>query len=348
MKTRVRHGFTLIELLVVIAIIAVLIALLLPAVQAAREAARRIQCTNNMKQIGLAMHNYLSSHNSFPPGYVSWGWGTWYIFTLPWIEGGTVYNSWNQSGPPADPNGIWTYGGPVNTTATQIRLQTYSCPSDVQQYWNENQNSSNGTLPKYNYAANYGNTLFGDPPGNYLGTAASCAGLNPGDPNNSCFGGAPFGDLLTAPFVVGIQAITDGTSNTLLVSEVIQGAGSKGSGAFGLHDDVRGMIMWSPAGGFETFIGPNSASPDVADANHCDYPYQNNPPCTWVGATLPQPVTAIPNNDSLFGSRSRHPGGVNSLLADGSSRFLKNSISLGTWRQLGTTQGGEIISSDSY
>ena len=348
MKTHDRRGFTLIELLVVIAIIAVLIALLLPAVQSAREAARRIQCTNNLKQIGLAMHNYLSSYNSFPPGYVSWGWGTWYIFTLPWIEAGTVYNSWNQSGPIADPNGIWTYGGPVNTTATQIRLQTYSCPSDTQQYWNENQNSSFGTLPKYNYAANYGNTIFGDPPGNYLGTAAGCAGLKLADPNNSCYGGAPFVDLLTAPFVVGIQAITDGTSNTLLVSEVIQGAGSKGSGNFGLHDDERGMIMWSPAGGFESFIGPNSTNPDVeSDSNHCDYPYQNNPPATYVGSPGPVPAaTAIPN--VLFGSRSRHPGGVDSLFADGSCRFVKNSVSLGVWRQLSTIRGGEVISSDSY
>jgi len=348
MKTGVRRGFTLIELLVVIAIIAVLIALLLPAVQAAREAARRLQCTNNVKQIGLAMHNYHSTHNSFPPGFVSWGWGTWYIFTLPWIEGGTVYNSWNQSGPPADPNGIWTYGGPVNTTATQVRLQTYSCPSDTQQYWNENQNSSGGNLPKYNYAANYGNTLWGDPPTNYLGTASSCTGLNPADPNNSCFGGAPFGDLLTAPYVVGIQAITDGTSNTLLVSEVIQGAGSSGSGAFGLHDDERGMIMYSPSGGFETFIGPNSTSPDVeTDANHCIYPYQNNPPGTYVGAPGPVPA-ATPLTSLLFGSRSRHPGGVDSLFADGSARFVKNSISLGVWRQLSTTRGGEVISSDSY
>jgi len=346
MKIRDRRGFTLIELLVVIAIIAVLIALLLPAVQAAREAARRIQCTNNMKQIGLAMHNYLSTHNSFPPGYVSYGWGTWYIFTLPWIEGGNVYNSWNQSGPAADPNGIWTYSGPVNTTATQIRLQTYTCPSDVAQQFYEAANTSNGYLPKYNYAANFGNCLFSQT--TYLGTASTCAGLNAGDPNNACYGGSPFTNIFTAPYVVGIQGITDGTSNTLLVSEIIQGAGSTNNPAPGPWDDLRGLIMWADDSGFETFIGPNSMSPDVIYASkHCIYPFPTNPPCTYVGSSGPVPAaTALPAE--VYGSRSRHPGGVNSLFADGSARFVKNSISLATWRQLSTTMGGEVISSDSY
>ena len=162
MKTHDRRGFTLIELLVVIAIIAVLIALLLPAVQSAREAARRIQCTNNLKQIGLAMHNYHSSHNSFPPGYVSWGWGTWYIFTLPWIEGGTVYNSWNQSGPAADPNGICDlrradeHHGHADPAADlylpERSQQQYFLRGRQQQLWK--------LCRKYNYAANYGNCLF--------------------------------------------------------------------------------------------------------------------------------------------------------------------------------------------
>jgi prepilin-type processing-associated H-X9-DG protein len=315
-------------------------------VQSAREAARRIQCTNNMKQIGLAMHNYHSSHSSFPPGYVSWGWGTWYIFTLPWIEGGTVYNSWNQSGPAADPNGLFTYSGPMNSTATQIRLLTYSCPSDQQQYFYEAAITSGGSLPKYNYAANFGNALLSQQ--DYLGTASSCAGLNPGDPNNSCFGGAPFTEITNPPYVVGFAGITDGTSNTLLVSEIIQGGGSTNNPPPGPWDDLRGLIMWADDSGFEAFIGPNSTSPDVIyAAKHCIYPYQQNPPCTFIGATGPVPAaTALPTE--VYGSRSRHPGGVNALFADGSVHFVKNSVSLGTWRQLSTTKGGEVISSDAY
>src|SRR5579871_903720 len=93
-----RPGFTLIELLVVIAIIAVLIALLLPAVQAAREAARRAQCINNLKQIGLAMHNYESSNGSLPPGVKQSAYGTWIVFILPYLEGNPLYNAWNFNG----------------------------------------------------------------------------------------------------------------------------------------------------------------------------------------------------------------------------------------------------------
>ena len=98
-KTRLhRSGFTLIELLVVIAIIAVLISLLLPAVQSAREAARRAQCINNMKQIGLAMHNYESTHGSFAPGKKGCCWGTWPVFILPYLEAGNTFNAWNNVG----------------------------------------------------------------------------------------------------------------------------------------------------------------------------------------------------------------------------------------------------------
>jgi prepilin-type N-terminal cleavage/methylation domain-containing protein/prepilin-type processing-associated H-X9-DG protein len=346
MKTQDRRGFTLIELLVVISIIAVLIALLLPAVQSAREAARRIQCVNNLKQIGLAMHNYHTAYNSLPPGYVSWGWGTWFVFTLPWIEGGTLYNSWNQGSPQTDTNAILTYSSPANTTTMNTRVQTYSCPSDQQQYFFEAANSSFGTFPHYNYAVNFGNALLGQQ--NYLGTASSCTGLNPGDPNNSCFAGAPFTEITNPPYVVSFAGITDGTSTTLMASEVIQGAGSTNDPPPGPWDDLRGFIVWADASGFETFIGPNSTSPDVIYARkHCIYPYAQNPPCTFIGSTGPVPAaTALP--DELYGSRSRHPGGVNSLFCDGSVHFVKNTISLAIWRQLSTTQGGEVISSNAY
>jgi prepilin-type N-terminal cleavage/methylation domain-containing protein len=131
---KIRRGFTLIELLVVIAIIAVLIALLLPAVQAAREAARRAQCVNNLKQIGLGMHNYISANSTFPPGIKACCWGTWLVFVLPYIEQQPLFNSWNTygstlvGGGPLD--GDFRYAGAVNITVSSSRVNTYYCPTD--------------------------------------------------------------------------------------------------------------------------------------------------------------------------------------------------------------------------
>src|SRR5262249_24576202 len=129
---RHHRGFTLIELLVVIAIIAVLIALLLPAVQSAREAARRAQCTNNLKQIGLAMHNYESTNGTLPPGVKGCCWGTWLVFILPYVEQGPLFNAWNSTGNDrtALTDGDFRYWGATNTTVTYSRVAAYYCPSD--------------------------------------------------------------------------------------------------------------------------------------------------------------------------------------------------------------------------
>ena len=134
--TRMKRGFTLIELLVVIAIIAVLIALLLPAVQAAREAARRAQCTNNLKQIGLAMHNYVSSMTTLPPGKLGCCFGTWQMFMLPYLEQGALANAYNFNGNQAmetviDSGRTLRYSGAANVTATSSRLSALTCPSDT-------------------------------------------------------------------------------------------------------------------------------------------------------------------------------------------------------------------------
>src|ERR1700761_5698705 len=134
MKSERIKGFTLIELLVVISIIAVLIALLLPAVQAAREAARRAQCTNNLKQIGLGMHNYESANGCFPPGEKGCCWGTWCVFVLPYIEQQALYKAWNSygnnsvSGGPYDSN--FRYIGAFNATVTCTMVNAYCCPTD--------------------------------------------------------------------------------------------------------------------------------------------------------------------------------------------------------------------------
>src|SRR4051812_32414289 len=147
---RTRRGFTLIELLVVIAIIAVLIALLLPAVQAAREAARRAQCINNLKQIGIAMHNYHDVIGTLPPGFRAAVDGTWQMFILPYIEGNPTYNSYNMAGRYLLPDGTKNadgnlrYGGVAQTTVTGQRFTSLTCPSDSPQ--------KIGAITEHNYA----------------------------------------------------------------------------------------------------------------------------------------------------------------------------------------------------
>ena len=154
---RQHRGFTLIELLVVIAIIAVLIALLLPAVQAAREAARRIQCVNNLKQIGIASHNYHDVVGTFPPGHRASVDGTWQTFLLPYIEGTPTYNAYNQSGRyllpdgTKNPDGSLRYGGVCNTTVTTTRFNTLTCPSD------QAHTVPGSNITEHNYAVNFGN-----------------------------------------------------------------------------------------------------------------------------------------------------------------------------------------------
>jgi len=317
-----RRGFTLIELLVVIAIIAVLIALLLPAVQAAREAARRAQCVNNLKQIGLGMHNYESIFSSLPPGKNECCWATWTYYILPHMEQTALLNSWNFGNRKVDPGGSYfVYGGKANLTATVVLIGPYVCPSDSQSYYSVN-------YPKYNYAANWGNTSIGIYP--------FAPNPNPGlDPVQNLkgvqFGGAPFGEMSTVG-TIRFAGIVDGLSNTLMMSEVIQGKGTT---------DIRGFTIWGDASGFTSWITPNSLLPDVLyAAGKCSNGLLNNPPCVGYQTSDTDP--------SYYGSRSLHPGVVNSLFCDGSVKSVKNSVNLSTWRALSTTRGGEITSSDSF
>lgn len=321
-----RRGFTLIELLVVIAIIAVLISLLLPAVQSAREAARRAQCINNMKQIGLAMHNYESTHGTFAPGKKGCCWGTWPVFILPYLEGANMFNAWNNFGTYNNAaTDVYRYSGAGNSTVVNTRIAAYTCPSDTPTVGFAN-------IQSYNYAVNFGNVTQSQ-----TATAKDWQGVT------SAFGGAPFSDLYARTIngatvgttvsqwgTFGISTISDGTSNTLMVSEIIQAQGG----------DLRGFVHWGDAGAFETILAPNDKNPDVIyTIGYCKYPFANNPPCVASG-------TGKPANN--FGSRSRHPGGVNSLFCDGSVKFVKNSIAMNTWRALSTTHGGEVISADAY
>ena len=331
-----RRGFTLIELLVVIAIIAVLIALLLPAVQAAREAARRAQCVNNLKQLGLAMQNYHDVILTFPPGARSVSWGTWYHFVMPYLEQSAIGNSFNFQG--ASSPTTLTYGGLENTTTSNSRVSTFQCPSDEAE-------AQTGGVTSGNYACNYGNTGTG-----YFQLDGS---TTPATYNGVLFAGAPFywiavggaGSISRSTGTcVGMSAFTDGTSNTLLLSEVVQGK-DKGTAL-----DLRGFIQYGSSSGFATYLTPNSLQPDMLNSGiDCAYPYSHNPPCKFRATAPPAyPGDTTPAiNADTYASRSRHPGGVNSLFADGSVHFIKNSINLMSWQALGTTRGGEVISSDS-
>jgi prepilin-type N-terminal cleavage/methylation domain-containing protein len=191
---RSRRGFTLIELLVVIAIIGVLVALLLPAVQAAREAARRIQCTNNLKQIGLAMNEYNDSVGTLPPGMNGWGWGTWQMYVLPYLEQQPLLNAYNQLGDGLNEvtlNGMLDYTGPANITVTMTRLNTFTCPSD-------NPSTPRADVTSHNYACNFGNTD--------LAQDAIIGGVP--------FGGAPFTDIGADPTGKVRRRVSSATSGT--------------------------------------------------------------------------------------------------------------------------------------
>ena len=309
-----RHGFTLIELLVVIAIIAVLIALLLPAVQGAREAARRMQCVNNLKQIGIALHNYHDTLGSLPVGELRGASYSALAQTMPFIEQGNVSNAINFSLPNGDA---------ANDTARNTLMRFLLCPSDL-----DNKQPARGAATNY-HANKGGNVIWQDAVG----------------PNAAL-------PLANGTFVYGeivrLAQITDGTSNTAFFSERL------------LADGSNSIV--SP---IEDVFFPKSApnTPDEAYAQ-CQalniYDLANQAPvfmgAPWMNGQHTYQHIGSPNgrscgfftvNRASMVPSSRHPGGVNVLFGDGSVKFIKQTISLPTWRGLGTRAGGEIISADA-
>jgi prepilin-type N-terminal cleavage/methylation domain-containing protein/prepilin-type processing-associated H-X9-DG protein len=323
-----RRAFTLIELLVVIAIIAVLIALLLPAVQAAREAARRAQCINNLKQLGIAMHNYHDAQGTFPIGRTGIGFSypykdnrrTWSFGIMSFIEMTALANSINFT---------LSFYYPQNTTAIKTGVSAFDCPSDPNGATIEEPTTAYPRA-KADYMVNWGNMHY------YQDQLPSTM------PNPWTWTGGPFGpplnvlSFLGAPFQanksIGVQSITDGTSNTLLMSEVVVGTnkGNNSDHRGDIYNDDYNCTM------FMAVTPPNSRIPDQHGATtYCQYPNALNPPCNA-------------NSPVFNAARSFHSGGVNASLCDGSVRFVKNSINVATWRALSTTQGGEVVSADAY
>ena len=317
-----RRGFTLIELLVVIAIIAVLIGLLLPAVQKVREAANRMRCTNNLKQLGLAFHNYHDTHQVLPSGVGSHGccWGTWQVLVLPYLELDNQFRLYRNFGG-TDATGP-RYGAAANLPCTGLRVQVLTCPSDRPSV------QSNG-VTKHNYVVNAGNTSLYQRPLNGVRFLGAPFHIYRGARDDQ-FGGQDFDDD-QAPDVGGgpygkpvrFGDVADGLSQTMLASETVQGQ----------NNDHRGFIWWASVTGFVTYLMPNSPEPDTLTGGTCRSETDGNPPCTTV-ATVSRP--------RLIAARSRHGGGVHAVFGDGRVAFVTDGLSAAVWSALSTTQGGEV------
>ncbi len=368
-------GFTLIELLVVIAIIAVLISLLLPAVQSAREAARRIQCTNNLKQIGLAFMNYESAYNTFPVASIDvpapvGAPGTW-LYSVSWsplvrsfsfIEQNAMFNSINFAG-------AFDYDDPTNTTVSFTPVAVCFCPSDPGSHIDD------ATMGGTNCAT----TSYGTCDGDWYVWSVNWGATNTVGPmNRSLFG---------PNYARRIAMVTDGTSNTIAASEGLIGHGQMrsclGTGSTP-SDPITGPYSYTniPAPGPASIAaltyqinncgektGKAKAGGPIGHTRWCDGGVYysgfttaitpNGDPTTASRATVnsgqivQMDWDSVDENDGgptfmALNASSKHPGGVNALFADGSVRFIKNSISPVTWTALGTIAGGEVVSADQY
>jgi prepilin-type N-terminal cleavage/methylation domain-containing protein/prepilin-type processing-associated H-X9-DG protein len=365
MIPRSRRGFTLIELLVVIAIIAVLIALLLPAVQAAREAARRAQCVNNLKQIGLGLHNYHSSNNTFPlggsrnpfsfPGVYDDGnadpnsgsppWDAWsaHALMLPYMEQQPLYAAINfnyGSGARGD------IAGAVNNTVYNTRIAAFLCPSDG--------NAGKECICSYFTSAGTtsinccnGNSRNGSGVFNYeLG--ASIADISDGTSNTIAFSESATSDPAGAPRPGAkgnsTGAVSGGTAFNAIDVSTLGGVNIGNAVAMVRGDAQLCTIKFvSPGGtgGYNGYRWGNGAY-GYSMFNTVMTPNMTK----WSACRMDCCVQAL--HAHYINASSYHPGGVNACMADGSVKFIKDTINMPTWWALGTRRNGEVISSDSY
>jgi prepilin-type N-terminal cleavage/methylation domain-containing protein/prepilin-type processing-associated H-X9-DG protein len=356
MKSQTRRGFTLIELLVVIAIIAVLIALLLPAVQSAREAARRSQCVNNLKQIGLALHNYHSSNNIFPmggsnnarttpsiaylPPYDDWACWSAHGQMLSYLEQAPLYNAINFNW---SPEGDGPTSSAINSTVFNTVLASFLCPSDSFAHKGNinNYHASMGTTTRQpDYPGNNGSTgLFA------TWISYGISDCTDGTSNTVAFSEALVGNKLQGtvyrgngmePYAGANPGLYDANTNPLVVVQQLQLCASQ----FNAPDVITANI--TARRGYRWGEGTTGATL----FNHLQVPNDSQFPVNYCR----DGCTPACNMDSAFSSpaTSNHPGGVNACMADGSVKFMKSSIARMTWWALGTRGNGEVISSDAY
>jgi len=369
--TQRRRGFTLIELLVVIAIIAVLISLLLPAVQSAREAARKAQCTNNMKQLGLAIHNYIASNETLPPVTVDDPQNgsphqnySLLVRILPFLEQQVIYNAMNTdlaarwgdgtaqpvNGPGVTDNAAGGSNSIPNATVICTQLNAFLCPSDVLPGGSGTFNFTNGGGSRLVASSNY--------PYN-CGLNRRISNGNSWVPNGPSYCATNWDQAVNRP--VRLTTFTDGTSNTVIMSEWVK-ASATSPGKDGL-----GEIYNLPSGGNQT----NSFPSDYQFLQACKQTVVSTANQNWhwkgewwtYGGTQVYSHTVTPNRTAcayadqaqdgrgtitLANASSLHPGGVTCLMGDGSVRFIKSTVSYTAWYGISTPNNGEVVSADQY
>ncbi len=332
--SRSRRGFTLIELLVVIAIIAILIGLLLPAVQKVREAASRMSCSNNLKQLALACHSYHDVNSGLPSAMVVYNNGNapyypyntsgfgpnWIVLILPYIEQGNIYNTCSAS----ITSNMQGSGDMGWLSALQgVKIKSLLCSSDgfnAQAFTGGLGNNVRG-----NYAANCGPGFFA----NQLNGGSNSSNFN-------LQGQGPFWYTTQAPYrCAQIQNIQDGSSNTMMLGEIRAGVvASDPRGVWALGHPGSSVVTWYATGDDLTINASNSGADDI----------QN---CTDGGGT-PNGMgcwSSCPSQQATL--RSQHTSGANSAMADGSVRFLSNSLSVQTYYQIGSANDGLPLGSDA-